>query len=365
MENLLRHKIGQLFLVGIQGEAPTANERLQFEEYGFGGFVLFKRNCQAAGQIVSLCRALWGMADELPPFIAIDQEGGRVHRLPPPFSHFPSAARIGEMKDPNLAHRLGRAAAAEMALAGINLNFAPVLDVNSQPDSPIIGDRAFAADPTAVTTIGWSWTLGLRAGGIIPCGKHFPGHGATDKDSHFELPIVAKPLVRLQTTELPPFVHACLNQIEALMTAHVLFPALDPRWPATLSQKIVTGLLRQQLGYRGVVFSDDMEMHAISNRYGVEESAAHSILAGVDVLLFCHELPKAVQACEFLCAEAARDAALRARVDESYARIVSLKRRLLSSFTGVRENEICKCLARLDHARIVAQIGGSPERSLS
>ncbi len=359
MENLLRQKIGQLFVVGIQGEIPTANERLHFEEYGFGGFVLFKRNCHDTDQIVSLCRALWDLADEIPPFIAIDQEGGRVHRLPPPFTHFPPATCMGGRKDPSLAYRAGRAVAAELALAGINLNFAPVLDVNSNANSPVIGDRAFAADPAAVTNLAWAWTQGLREGGIIPCGKHFPGHGASDKDSHFDLPIVAKPLELLKAHELPPFVHACRNRIEALMTAHVLYPTLDAQWPATLSQKIVTGLLRQQLGYGGVVFSDDMEMQAISERHSVKESALRSISAGVDVLLFCQELAKAVEACEFLCAQAAEDAALRARVDESYARIVFLKRRFLRSFTGVFEQEILKQLARLDHARIIAEIYGN------
>jgi beta-N-acetylhexosaminidase len=359
MENLLRQKVGQLFMVGVSGETVTAEERLHFEEYGFGGFVLFKRNCQNAGQIVSLCRGLWELADELPPFIAIDQEGGRVHRLPAPFTHFPAATRIGDANDSRLAYRAARAVGAELALAGINLNFAPVLDVNSNPDSPAIGDRAFAADTQAVTALSACWTEGLRDAGIIPCGKHFPGHGAADKDSHFDLPTVTKPLELLKTTELPPFVHSCHNQIEALMTAHVLYSALDPRWPATLSKKIVTGLLRQELGYGGVVFSDDMEMHAISQRYSVAESALCGILAGLDMLLFCHELPKAIEACEFLCAAAAADAALRARVDESYARITSLKQRFLRSFTGVPEDDIREGLAQLDHACIVAEIHGS------
>ena len=358
MENLLRRKIGQLFVVGILGETLTADERLHFEEYGFGGFVLFKRNCCDPGRIVSLCRAIWEMGDELPPFIAIDQEGGRVHRLPAPFTHFPPAALMGERRDSALAYRAGRAVAAELALAGINLNFAPVLDVNSNPDGRIIGDRAFAADPQAVITLTDSWAKGLRDGGIIPCGKHFPGHGATDKDPHFDPAIVAKPLDLMKAVELPPFANACRHGIEALMTAHVFYPALDPQWPATLSQKIVTGLLRRQFGYSGVIFSDDMEMHAISRRYGVEESASHSILAGVDALLFCHELAKAVAACEFLCAKAAEDAALRERVEESYARITSLKRRFLKSFTGVTEQEILGRLAGLDHARIVAEIHG-------
>jgi len=355
----LREKIGQLILVGLRGETLAPDERLVFEEYGFGGFVLLKRNCRAAGQIVSLCRGLWDLTGDLPPFIAIDQEGGRVHRLPPPFTHFPPAARIGDRNDPELARRAGRAAATELALAGINLNFAPVLDVNSDSHNPIIGDRAFAPDPRAVMKLGWAWTEGLRYGGAIPCGKHFPGHGASDKDSHFDLPIVAKSIDEMTATELSPFAHACRKNIEALMTAHVLYPALDAQWPATLSEKIVTGLLRQQLGYGGVIFSDEMEMKAISDRYGVEEAAHRSLRAGVDALLFCHVLSRAVQACEFLCAQCEQDAALRARVDESFARIAKLKRGSLKSFTGVPENEILERLARLDHGRVVAELYGS------
>jgi beta-N-acetylhexosaminidase len=355
----LREKIGQLILVGLQGEALAADERLVFEEYGFGGFVLSKRNCRAPGQIVSLCRGLWDLTGELPPFIAIDQEGGRVHRLPPPFTHFPPAALIGDRNDPDLARRAGRAAASELALAGINLNFAPVLDVNSDSRNPIIGDRAFAADPRTVMKLGWAWTEGLRDGGVIPCCKHFPGHGASDKDSHFDLPIVAKSMDEMTATELPPFVHACRNNIEALMTAHVIYSSLDAQWPATLSEKIVTGLLRQQLGYGGVIFSDDMEMKAINDRYGAEEAAYLSLRAGVDALLFCHQLNRAIQVCEFLCAQCEQDAALRARVDESCARIARLKRRSLKSFTGVPENEILERLARLDHGRVTAEFYGS------
>ncbi|HEX2228275.1 MAG TPA: beta-N-acetylhexosaminidase, partial [Candidatus Binatia bacterium] len=323
MENQLRRKIGQLFMVGVQGESLTAEERLCCEEYGFGGFVLFQRNCCEPGQIVSLCRDLWGMADALPPFIAIDQEGGRVHRLPVPFTHFPPAGLVGRANDSLLAYRAGQAIGVELALAGINLNFAPVLDVNSNPGCPVIGNRAFAADPGAVVALSARWSDGLRDAGIVPCGKHFPGHGAADKDSHFELPIISKTLESLQTIELPSFAAAC-RRIEALMTAHVLYPALDPQWPATLSKRIVTDLLRRQFGYPGVVFSDDMEMHAISQRYSVEESAWRSIHAGVDALLFCHELSKAVAACEFLCAKAAEDAALRERVTESFDRIAGL-----------------------------------------
>ncbi len=221
-----------------------------FAEYGFGGFILFRHNCCEPRQILSLCRSLWDDAPGLPPFIAIDEEGGKVHRLPPPFTHFPAAAAIGVRNDLHLAYRAGRAVAGELALVGINLNFAPVLDVNSNPDNPIIGERAFGADPNLVSATSAAWMRGLREGGVIPCGKHFPGHGDTHQDSHLALPVVTKSLARLQAVELPPFVAACRDGIEALMTAHVKFTALDPNHVATLSEPIVTGLLRHQLGLR-------------------------------------------------------------------------------------------------------------------
>src|SRR5262245_2723728 len=355
----LPQKIGQMFVVGCAGETVTREERLVFEQCGFGGFILFKENCRAPRQIAELCRDLWESADEMPPFIAIDEEGGAVHRLPEPFTHFPSAARIGAEHNNDLAYRLGKATAVELALAGINLNFAPVLDVNSNPRNPIIGERAFGGDPQSVVDSGWAWTKGLRDGGIIACVKHFPGHGDTDKDSHFALPIVDKPLAQLKAVELPPFVHACRNGIEAMMTAHVRYRALDAEFPATLSERIITGMLRYELGYDGVVFSDDMEMKAISNHYGLKESVALGARAGIDVFLFCHDLSKAVEAWEFLCAQAQRDAALRDQTEGSYRRIIELKRRCLKSFTGVVDNQLAKRLKRLAHGTLVDESHGS------
>jgi beta-N-acetylhexosaminidase len=354
----LREKIGQMIMVGCRGERINPDEQVIFQEYGFGGFILFRHNCVEPDQILALCRALWHGAANQPPFIAIDQEGGAVHRLPQAFTHFPAAATLGARRDPGLAYRAGRACAAELALVGINLNFAPMLDVNSNPANPIIGARAFSSDPHSVSDMALAWARGLREGGVIPCGKHFPGHGATDKDSHLALPVVEKPLAELEAVELPPFADACRGGIEALMTAHVKFPALDPRQAATLSEPIITGLLRHQLGYDGVVFSDDLEMKAISDHYGAGEAAALALGAGVDVLLFCHDLARAVEALEFLHAEGERSPALRARVQAGHRRITELKRRCLKLFSGAAENELADRLTSLDH-RSIAAIHGS------
>ena len=346
-------------MISVQGEALSRDERLIIEQCGFGGFILFAHNCREPKQILSLCRALLDTETELPPFIAIDQEGGRVHRLPEPFTHFPPAAALSRAASADLAYKVGLATARELSTVGINLNFAPVLDINSNPENPIIGDRSFGATPEQVIRLAWPYAQGLRDGGIIPCGKHFPGHGDTEKDSHLELPIVEKSLSELKSVELSSFVHACRQGIETLMTAHVLYRALDPEFPATLSERIVTGLLRHDLGYAGIVFSDDMEMKAISANYGEEEAAGLAVRAGIDVLQFCHELPRAMRVHEFLCAQAELDAAVRARVEESYRRISQLKNRRLRSFTGADETEIAKRLALLDHRSIVEEIQGN------
>jgi len=213
----------------------------------------------------------------------------------------------------------------------------------------VIGDRSLGSDPRQVTTLGWAIIRGLRDGGIIPCGKHFPGHGETAKDSHLELPVVAKDQAALKGVELPPFVHACQNQIESLMTAHVLYPTLDPAHPATLSKAIIGKLLRQQMGYGGVIFGDDLEMQAISKNYPLEEAVFRAVHAGVDVLLFCHQLESAVEALEFLCRESEREPKLKRRVEGSYQKIKRLKERYLRSFTGVGEDLLTEHIGITSH----------------
>jgi beta-N-acetylhexosaminidase len=355
----VRQKIAQMIMVGVTGLELSQEEQALFRDYPFGGFILFKHNRSEPLQILSLCRSLWESAPDEAPFIAIDEEGGRVHRLPQPFTHFPAAALLGRTRDPDLVYRGGRASAAELRLIGINLDFAPVLDVASNPKNPIIGDRSFGSAPDQVIKFGSAWVRGLRAGGIIPCGKHFPGHGGTDTDSHLSLPVVEKPLEELRTVELAPFVHACRARIESLMTAHVLFRLLDRDYPATLSHRIITGILRQELGYEGVVFGDDMEMKAVTDNYGREEALLRGIGAGLDVFMYCHSQSNALGAFEFIVREVEKEPALRASVEQSYSRIKSLKSRYLRDFTGVADHELAPRLAQLEHQSIVDEIQGS------
>jgi beta-N-acetylhexosaminidase len=353
-----RDNVGQMLIVGLTAETLTGEEKAVLAEYPIGNFVLFGRNLREPDQIVSLCRELWELR-EAPPFIAVDHEGGRVHRLPGPFTHFPAPSVLGETGKPDLAHAIGRAAGRELSAAGINLNFAPVLDVLSNPNNPVIGDRSLAADPEKAGLLGWEIARGLKDSGVIPCGKHFPGHGDTAKDSHLELPVVRKTREALDGCELPPFIHACRNEIDCLMTAHVLYPALDPDRPATLSQAIVGDLLRDEVAYDGVVFSDDLEMRAITDGYSAEEASALAVGAGVDVLMFCHHLENATRAFEFLCREAEREERSRVRIEESSVRIARLKRRYLRSFTGVSGEPFGKSADLENHRKLAAAIQGS------
>jgi beta-N-acetylhexosaminidase len=288
----LHEAIGRLLFVGVPGPVLDDATRRTLEQLHAGGVVLFRRNIGTPADVAALTAALHALPSD--PVIAIDHEGGRVMRLREPFTPFPAAARIGATRDPTIAHEVGRAMAAELAAVGIDLNFAPVLDVHSNPANPVIGDRAFGSDPGLVRDMGIALMRGLLDRGVIPCGKHFPGHGATDKDSHLELPVVRRSRRELEQTELVPFRAAIAAGIPMLMSAHVLYPALDADHPATLSATILSGLLRDELGFDGVIASDDLHMRAITDHGGLGDAAVATLAAGADVLLVCQDLPKAV-----------------------------------------------------------------------
>ncbi|MBI4524067.1 MAG: beta-N-acetylhexosaminidase [Deltaproteobacteria bacterium] len=340
-------------MMGLQGAELTQDEHRILKDYPFGGVILFRQNLIEPKQIQALCRSLWEKCPALPPFIAVDHEGGRVHHLPAPFTHFPSAALIGKTESPEIAYAVGLASARELSSLGINLNFAPVLDVNSNPRNPVIGDRALSSDPAEAAKLGWCMVQGLRAGGIIPCCKHFPGHGDTSADSHRELPVVRKKLSALQIMELHPFIEACRNGIDALMTGHVLYPALDKKYPATLSHSIITRLLRRQLKYEGVVFGDDLEMKALTDNYDLEEIPLLALNAGVDVLMFCRLAKRAIQAFDVLLKEGETDERTSRTIAESFGRLERLKKSRLKEFPAIDPN---KLLDLRPHSSLVSEI---------
>ena len=248
-----------------------------------------------------------------------------MQRLRAPLTVWPDMLSVGAAGDPALTERVGRALGDELAALGIGWDFAPVLDVHTNPDNPVIGNRAFGTTPEAVATHALAFWRGLRGAGVLGCGKHFPGHGDTRTDSHLDLPVVDHPLERLRRIELAPFAAAARAGIDSIMTAHVVFPQLDPGRPATLSPRILTDLLRGELGFTGVIVSDDLGMKAVADRYPIDELAVLAVAAGADVLLIREPLERQSRAFEALVRAAEKDAHLRRRVTESAARVAALK----------------------------------------
>jgi len=286
--------VGRLLCVGIPGTHLEAATRRTIEALHPGTIILFRRNIGTVDELTDLCGALHDLPSR--PLVAIDHEGGRVMRVAAPFTHFPPAAAIGRTGRIETAYEVGCAMAAELRSVGIDLSFAPVLDVDSNPANPVIGDRSFSADPQQVSAMGLAQMRGLLDGGVLACGKHFPGHGDTAQDSHHELPFVRRSRTEIENLELLPFRDAIAARIPMIMTAHVVYTALDPLYPATLSRRIVSDLLRVELGFTGVVASDDLDMRAIADLQPIGQTVIGAVQAGVDMLLLCNSLDQATQA---------------------------------------------------------------------
>jgi beta-N-acetylhexosaminidase len=283
----LRRQIGQLLLAGFDGDRLPIEVRSLAREFSLGGVTLFARNIVEPEQVAELCFDAAGLTADVPAWVSIDQEGGRVARLKAPFTEWPPMATLGRSGDVALAERFARALAAELRAVGVTLDFAPVLDVHTNPKNPIIGDRALAGSAEDVARLGTAIVRTLQDQGIAACGKHFPGHGDTTTDSHLELPLVVHPPEVLREREFRPFEAAIEAGVASIMTAHVLVPALDEEKPATLSKRIVQGILRDELKFAGVIWSDDLEMKALANDYAVPDAAVLAIAAGCDGVLIC------------------------------------------------------------------------------
>lgn len=281
-------------IIGFDGTKADSGLREMINQYHVGGVILFARNVQSPRQVAELVNQLQQTATESGNpglFIAIDQEGGRVARLTEDkgFTEFPSAMALTATDDPQNAYRVAAAMAAEMRAVGINVDFAPDLDINNNPTNPVIGIRSFSSDPSKVSVYGLAFAKGLQENGVVAFGKHFPGHGDTGIDSHIDLPLVPHERTRLDHIELVPFKSAIAADFAGIMTAHVTFPAIDstPGLAATLSRPVLTGLLRAELGFKGLIATDSLEMGALAaNGYPPQIGAALALAAGADLLLF-------------------------------------------------------------------------------
>jgi len=340
-------KLGSLFMVGFQGESFTPEVRDILDELSPCGLILFSRNIRDPFQLAELNRdlqvhALSGSSEGL--FLGVDQEAGRVRRLKEPFTRFPPALRMAGSENPDAAVReFARVTARELRLVGFNVDFVPVLDVLASPataETSVIGDRSFGPEPEEVSRLGAIVTEAMRAGGVVPCAKHFPGHGGTAVDSHVDLPVDERSPQAISTKDLAPFRSAIELNVEMIMTAHVLYKKLDPYLPATLSEQIIGNLLRREMGYMGVVITDDLDMGAVSASYSLEESTVRALQAGVDVLLVCHSVEKALVArSAILHALKAGDLA-QERVEQALARIRNLKSAYRVSFSPCEAGEV-------------------------
>ena len=255
-------------------------------EFDLGGVILFARNVESPEQVLELASATEALGAEAPAWVSVDQEGGRVARLKAPFTVWPPMATLGRAPSVDLATRFATALARELRAVGVTLDFAPVLDVNTNPDNPVIGDRALSGDAEAASALGAAIVTALQGAGVAACGKHFPGHGDTTVDSHLELPVVDHAPDRLRAVEFQPFRAAIAAGVACVMTGHVLVPTLDQSRPATLSPDVLR-LLREELGFAGAVLTDDLEMQAIARTWTVPEAAVAAVTAGCDALLVC------------------------------------------------------------------------------
>ena len=327
----VEEKVGQLLIGGFEGTEIGDQATRLVQEYQVGGLILYGRNIAGAGQLVTLTNGLKALnGDGIPLFLSIDQEGGGVDRMPPEVRRTPGAYCVGQTGSVPAAQSYGDVLAAECAAFGLNLDFAPVLDVWSNPGNTVIGQRAFSADARTVAGLGPAAARRMMDQGVIPVVKHFPGHGDTAVDSHVGLPVVDKSPEELEETELIPFRAAIQSagtdgQVPAVMVAHILLTQLDPERPASLSPAVVTGLLREELGFAGAVLTDDLTMGAVTQSYGLGEAAVLAVEAGCDILLVCHG-QDSVPAVRTALLEAAASGRITAeRLDESVYRILRLK----------------------------------------
>jgi beta-N-acetylhexosaminidase len=335
VKDLVR-RVGQRFMVGFEGLTASADVKALIREFGVGHVVLFARNVAGPEQVAELVRELQSAArdasHERPLLFAVDQEGGRVARLREPWTVWPAARAVGRVGSEETARQLGEALAEELSACGIRWDFAPCVDVDTNPKNPVIGDRSFGDDPELVGRLGVAMLQGLQQSGVAASAKHFPGHGDTDLDSHLELPAVDHPRSRLDDVELRPFRMAIAAGVVSVMTSHILVREIDDARPATLSPALVAGLLRKELGFGGVVVTDDLEMKAVAARFTPAQIALLAAQAGCDLLEFCKSHDAQVEAIEALV-RACESGEIRFKdAEAAEGRVRALKDRFLAGY---------------------------------
>lgn len=331
IENMsLEEKVGQLFQVGFHSKKVDEKIKDLIKNYHVGGVIYFSRNVENLEQVELLSKNLQNLALNsaagIPLFISVDQEGGSIRRIKD-LTYYPANAVFGAAGEEKLIKKAAAVTAKELKNIGINVNLAPVLDVNNNPNNTVIGERSFGSDPDLVAKMGAAYIEGLQSQGLIATAKHFPGHGDTRLDSHFDLPVIDHDKSRLEQIELYPFKKAIEVGVKSIMTTHIYFPAIEkePGIPASLSKSVLSDLLRKELKFKGIIITDCMEMGAITNSFGTVEASLRAIKAGADIVLISHSYDQQKKAIEFLLKAAYNGEISDKRIDKSLQRIIKLK----------------------------------------
>ena len=351
----IRRRVGQMFMIGFDGATISDDLKKFIQGYYVGGCILFKQNMESPKQIAELINEMQALS-KTPLFIAVDQEGGSVTRLEEPFTQFGHAAQIAATDSPKLTFEAYYAMAKELRAVGINYNFAPVVDVRTNPNNPVITkDRAYSSDPLIVTKIASGAIRGLQRGGVIACAKHFPGHGDTSTDSHKELPKVEHTLERLKKIEWLPFERVIRGGVESVMTAHIFNPNLDPEFPATLSAQTLA-YLRNDLRFQKTIIIDELDMASISKNYPIEIATQKAFAADVDIVLISKGVEKQVKAIERILRDVLEIKLPLKRIERSSERITKVRNRYILPYKPVDVSQIDLIVGCEEHQKIAEQI---------
>ncbi len=366
MKDIVR-RVGQRFMVGFEGLTASADVKALIREFGVGHVVFFARNVAGPEQVADLVRELQSTARDAghdrPLLIAVDQEGGRVARLKDPWTIWPAARAVGRAGSEETARKMAEALAAELKACGIRYDFAPCVDVDTNPENPVIGDRSFGDDPDLVGRLGVAMIRGLQDNGVVACAKHFPGHGDTDVDSHLDLPSVEHSRARLEDVELRPFRKAIEAGVATVMASHLLVREIDDTLPATLSPKVVKGLLRKELGYAGVVVTDALEMKALANHWTPAQISVMAAKAGCDLLALCSGHDAQVEAMESLIRALEAGEIPFKEAEAAEGRVRALKERFLTGYRDPDPREAREAAGRGEYralAETIAARSGIP-----
>ncbi|MCR8641126.1 beta-N-acetylhexosaminidase [Paenibacillus sp. N1-5-1-14] len=322
-------KIGQLVLVGADYLTADDHTQTLIQKYKVSGFVLFARNIQSQEQTLTLVNDLKqaNAVNKLPLIMSIDEEGGKVTRLPDSYKGLPNNSVIGRVNNETFAYEFGKRLADKVKSVGLNMNYAPVLDINSNPQNPIIGVRAYGDKPNLVSKLGLQTMKGIQSKGVISVVKHFPGHGDTHVDSHLGLPVVDYDLKRLKSFELVPFVNAINNGADAVMVAHILMSQIDAKLPASLSRAVITDVLRKELNFQGVVVTDDLTMAAITSQRDIGDAAVLALQAGSDLVMVCHGYDNQTRVLHAIKNAVDKGTISNEQLDQSVARVIKMKQK--------------------------------------